>query len=400
MVGIMSKALILGVSSVQIDAIRYLKAHGWWVIGCSYRNEGAGLELIDQFELIDITDCKAIEELGRKEKIDLIYSVGSDFATTTVAKVASILGLPTFIPYETAELMQNKVVLRKYLADRNISPIKFKKVSSENDIEEFDHFPAILKPVDSQGQRGIYCGSLQEIKSCYREALKFSRSKTLIVEELLDGPELSANVFVIDSKIIFNEISDRLTLECNSVGIPRSHILPTKICYGETLCETKALIERCIQALSIENGPVYFQIKLTSKGPRIIEITPRLDGCHLWRLIKNVYGVDLLASSLNWLIGDKYISIEINPFKSHKQLSFFYGPTGNVFRKLDYPIGDKGVSYVEYYYKEGDTILAINGSIEKVGYYIESAKEKRHENCCHRGNRTNRKTLGRNTLWA
>ena len=227
----MRKALILGVSSAQVDAIRYLKAHGWWVIGCSYRHEGAGLELIDQFEQIDITDCKAIEELGRKEKIDLIYSIGSDLATTTVAKVASILGLPTFIPYETAELMQNKVMLRKFLADRNISPVKFKKVFSENDLEEFDHLPSDIKTVGQSRptRHFIMLSSLQEAKSCYSEALKFSRSKTLIIEEFIDGPEISANVFVIDSKIVFNEISDRLTLECNSVGIPRSHILPTKM---------------------------------------------------------------------------------------------------------------------------------------------------------------------------
>lgn len=373
----MKKALILGVSCAQVDAIRHLKANGWWVIGCSYRNEGIGLKYIDQFELIDIIDFKLIAELGRKEKINLIYSIGSDLATVTVAKVASMLGLPMFVPYETAKLMQNKVMLRKFLTAKNISPVKFKKVSSEGDLEKLNQFPAIIKPADSQGQRGIFCvNSLQEIKSCYGEALEFSRSKTLIIEEFLDGPEISANVFVIDSKIVFNEISDRLTLACNFIGLPHSHILPTKNCFGETLFETKALIERCIQALSIKNGPVYFQIKLTSKGPRIIEITPRIDGCHLWRLIKTVGSADLLDASLKWLNGDKPIDLQMNPRNGHYHLSFFYSPPGKVFRKVDYPTRPN-ISYVEYYYEDGETIRPINASMEKVGYYIDNVNEEK-----------------------
>jgi hypothetical protein len=91
------KALMLGVGNAQVDAIRYLKAAEWWVIGCSYRREGRGLELIDQFELIDIVDSAALEELGRNEKIDLVYSVGSDLAMPTVAKVAHNLNLPCFV---------------------------------------------------------------------------------------------------------------------------------------------------------------------------------------------------------------------------------------------------------------------------------------------------------------
>ena len=373
--GRIRKALILGVSSAQIDAIRYLKSEGWWVIGCSYRHEGLGLGLVDQFKQIDIRDFKAIEELGRKEKIDLIYSIGSDLATVTIAKVSAILGLPTFIPYETAKLMNNKFMLRKFLASKNISPIKFKKVSSERDLEELNHFPVILKPADSQGQRGVFCvSSLREIKSCYKEAIKFSRSKTLIVEEFLDGPEVSANVFVSNSKIIFNEVSDRLAFESYSYGIPRGHILPTKNCSIETLVETKALIERCIRALSIENGPVYFQIKITSKGPRVIEITPRLDGCHIWRLIQNAYGVNLLAASFNMIMGDNSIDLQINPCMENYHLSFFYSPTGKVFKKIDYP-ERSNMLYVEYYYKDGERIRPINGSMEKVGYYIESEDE-------------------------
>ena len=78
----------------------------------------------DQFEPIDITNFGGIEALGRKENIALLYSVGSGFAMPVVAKVASNLGLPTFIRYQTADLAQNKCILRNFLAARNISPVR------------------------------------------------------------------------------------------------------------------------------------------------------------------------------------------------------------------------------------------------------------------------------------
>lgn len=69
----MRKALILGTGAAQVDAIRYLRNAGWWVIGCSYLREGPGLSLVHEFRQINITDVPALEELARDEGVELIY---------------------------------------------------------------------------------------------------------------------------------------------------------------------------------------------------------------------------------------------------------------------------------------------------------------------------------------
>jgi len=365
------KALILGIGHAQVDAIRCLKEAGWRVIGCSYRHEGKGIGLVDQFEQIDIKDFAAVEGLGRNEKIDLIYSVGSDLAISTVAKVATKLGLGSFIQFETADLLLHKPKLRGFLAKNSISAIEYKEFSNIGDLVDWNHFPAIVKPPDSQGQRGIFgANSHREIKVGFESALKFSGTKTLIIEEFLDGPEISVNSFVIDSRVVFNAISDRIIVEGCPAGIPQCHFYPTRSCPGETLAETEALIERCIKALAIQNGPVYFQIKLTAKGPRIVEITPRLDGCHIWRLIKTVSGIDLLDASFKLLSGDNHINLKINSPNERHQLSFFLSPPRQMFKKVDYPVQERA-SYVEYFYEDCEIVHPLNGVLEKVGYYIE-----------------------------
>ncbi|NIV28208.1 MAG: ATP-grasp domain-containing protein, partial [Anaerolineae bacterium] len=368
------KALILGTGSAQHDAIKRLKERGWWVIGCSYRHEGRGLDLLDQFELVDVKDHDGVEALGRREGVELLYSVGSDFAMLTVARVAPRLGLPTFVPYELAELMNNKIMLRDHLSATGISLVEYRGVRSSADLQGWNRFPAIVKPADSQGGRGVFGAStMDEIRAGLEESIRLSSSGSAIVEEYLDGAEISVNAFVLDGDPIFSEVSDRFVAPGSFRDIlpPRGHGAPSAWCQGQDLCQTQTLVERAIKALGIENGPVYFQIKLTAKGPRILEATPRLDGCHIWRLLKMVYGVDLLDASFRWLDGRRStIDLRVRANKGRHQLMFCLCPTGEIFSFADHE-QPAGAFPRECYYQDGDTVLPVHGTMEKVAYYLQ-----------------------------
>lgn len=363
------KALILGVGNAQLDIIRYLKDKGWWILACSNQCHEKTIELVDRFELIDILDTDSLESLAREENVHLVYSIGSDLAVESIARIASNLGLSTFIEPKTSQLLSNKLFLRDFLTTNNLSPVRFKKICTREDIIGWDIYPCVVKPVDSQGQRGVYIAyTAQDIETGLTESLNYSRSKMLIVEEYLDGPEISVNAFVAGSRIVFSQISDRLVVEGYSAGIPRAHRIPASGS-DEQLAQTTELVERCVDALNIENGPVYFQLKITRDGPRIIEITPRLDGCHLWRLIKVSGGPDLLEASVNLLTKDKIPKLKNNLKHTICRLEFFLCPPGRVFNKADYHEQDKSL-HLEFYYRDGDVVKPINGVMEKVGYYI------------------------------
>lgn len=367
---IIKKAIVLGVGNAQVDLIRYLKAEGWWVIGCSYRREGRGLEYVDQFALLNIADVDGIECLGRSEKVD-VYSIGSDLAMPTVARVASRLGLPSLVRAETAELLQSKILLRGFLNEHAISPIRHKKVCEQGDLDAWRIFPAIVKPVDNQGQRGVFlAASLEEARAGLENSLQFSRSKTLIIEEFLEGPEVSVNTFVVNGETVFNEVSDRLVVEGYAGGIPRGHIYTSVHCPEVTCLETQKLTALCNRALGIENGPVYYQAILTRDGPRIVEVTPRLDGCHMWRLIKMASGVDLLEACVRRLLGEAPPGLQVKPQMQPHYLGFHYLPPGREFYRADHPTS-AGAGYLEYYYSDGEAVRPINGYLEKLGYYIE-----------------------------
>ncbi len=363
----MKRALVLGVVASQADAVRYLQSEGWYVIGCAHERRGVGLNVVDQFELVDIKEIDAVEQLARSEGVDIIYSVGSDLAIHTAAEVSMALDLPYFIDLSTIELIDNKTRLREFLNSRGISSVSYARVTSKEEIISFDQFPAMVKPTDSYGQRGVFkVENKVEAKKRFDIASQHSTNGDVLIEEYLDGPEISVNAFVEDSTVSFAVLSDRIVAN-ETRGVPKAHVVPSVAATGyeddvvDLVCQT-------VEALNIITGPLYYQMKLTSEGPKIIEIAPRLDGCHLWRLIKHSSGVDLLEATFQSLTGEQSTQLSVNKTTPYR-LEFLLETPDKPFDRDQYVVPEESV-YSEFYYESGDKIRATNSVLEKVGYCI------------------------------
>lgn len=362
-------ALVLGVGAAQCDLILRLKRAGWHVVGCSYRHEGAALEDVDEFALVDIVDQDRVEQLARNIGADLVYSIGSDVAMPVVAEVAERMGMPAPIAAATARLMQNKGAFRAFLNAEGISPVRHRTFRSPSEIEDWDCFPAIVKPVDSQGQRGVMrvlsAGTLAEEAA---RALEASRSGEAIIEEFLDGPEISVNAFVLNGETVVQEISDRIVRDDGS-GAPSAHVYPSRHTTATQAVMVRDLVRRSNAALELRSGPVYYQIKLTAAGPRIIEAAPRLDGCHLWRLIAMCGGVDLLQASIDVMVGESPTLFKPTPGPAPLRLDIFYGRDGELFTPSRFDVAE-GTVFEAWYFAEGESMRAISGASAKAGYAI------------------------------
>lgn len=367
----MKRALILGVVGSQADAIRYLQSNGWYVIGCAHEKRGAGLELVDQFELVDIKEKDAVWQLAKSEDVDFIYSVGSDLAIQTATEVSKELNLPYFIEPSTVELIDNKVRLRDFLNSRDISTVAYECVTSKEEIAQFNHYPAVIKPTDSYGQRGVFrVESEEEAEQKFDSAAKHSSGGNVLIEEFLGGPEISVNIFLDQSDILIAVLSDRIVAD-DTRGVPKAHVIPSEAAVGYEK-KTIELIRQTVNALDITDGPLYYQMKITERGPKIIEIAPRLDGCHLWRLIKHSCGVDLMEASFQSLTGQQPSNLAADEINPHR-LEFFLETPNKTFEQSQYSISDQSV-YSEFYYESGDEIRETNSALEKVGYYILGEK--------------------------
>lgn len=361
--------LILGAGNFQIDAIEHCKRAGYRVLGCSYRDIDPGIPLLDAFRQVDIRDIEGVIAFAREEGAIAVYSVGSDIAIPTAIAASERLGLPHFISYETACVCQDKGKMRAILADSGWS-VPFTVARDAREAAEFGQFPAMMKPVDSQGQRGCFrVDSPEDVERLFEKSSAHSNTGDVIIERFIDGPEVSVNAFLRDGKIEFFMPSDRFSYSEYPGGIIKEHGLPCRSLEEDGLERVRQLVEQVTQRIGIKDGPVYFQIKLEGQQPYVIEVTPRLDGCHMWRFIRHYCGYDLLAATFQLLLGeDAPAQPAPQPREGDWRLQFLNSEPGVSFDRANYDV--EGSDFLLWYYETGDTVLPINGFMEKCGYRI------------------------------
>lgn len=364
------KVLILGAGNAQIDAIDYCKEHGWTVYGCSYTNTDKGIPLLDHFKQVDIKDAEGIAAYAKEEAVDVVYSVGSDLAMPTVMKVSEMLNLPHFISHETAQICQNKSKMRAALGSDFRGNLPFAVVSSLEEAITFDHFPAMMKPTDSQGQRGCYrVNSREDIEENFEKSLGYSNEGRVILETFISGPEISVNTYSAGGKLIFAIVSDRIVFDEFPGGIIKEHLIPSEFAGEETQKKAVDLAGRVIEKLKITDGPAYFQMKLEDGEPYILEVTPRLDGCHMWNLINHYCGVNLLDMALQHLVSGKVPAVPEEKPGEPMKLAFMCEAPGKPYDRSKYDVSH--ADYVCWYYENEDIVRKLNGFMEKGGYRIE-----------------------------
>ncbi|MDO5538516.1 MAG: ATP-grasp domain-containing protein [Eubacteriales bacterium] len=365
------KVLILGASNAQIDAIEYCKSHGFEVCGCSYTTADNGIPLLDHFGQVDIKDVDGVVALAKKFGVDAIYSVGSDIAIPTVMEASEILGLPHFISSETAKICHSKHLMRSALGQDFVGNAAFVVCGTLEEALTFEDFPAMMKPVDSQGQRGCFrVDSKEDIEKNFATSLGYSVEGKVIIETFVDGPEISVNAYMQDGELRFAVVSDRIVFDEYPGGIIKEHLIPSTFADEKAKEEAIDLVKRMAEKLHIDNGPCYYQIKLDPENhPIILEVTPRLDGCHMWNLIKHYCGADLLDACFVHLLDNKPVLTQPAVFpKTEYKLAFTCKETGASFDRSEYDC--TGAEYIFWYYQTGDRVRKVNGFMEKGGYLI------------------------------
>lgn len=363
----MQRFLVLGVGNAQVDILNYLKGN-FELHACSFAQEGRGIELCDYFELIDIINIDLLIKYCQTKRMDFVYSVGSDIAMPTISKVSEVLDMPCFTSYQTSLSCNSKNMFREKLK-KKWGAVRFQNILSANPELLNLPLPLMVKPNNSQGQRGVsLINSYDELDKAYFAAKKHSRDGSVIVEEYIAGQEISVNTFIHNGTIIFFILSDRISWPGSTSGAIHKHLLPCSLNSNAQENVIK-LVKGVIKTLGIDNGPAYFQIKIEGEMPRLIEVTPRLDGCHLWRLIKIATGVDLLGMTIESLTKGKVSPVNATSVSNQWTLEFFCAPPNTIVDINNFSVHPK-CFYHEFYYNDGEFVKEINGYMEKCGYQI------------------------------
>jgi biotin carboxylase len=213
-------------------------------------------------------------------------SPGADWPVGVAARVAERLGLPHPLDAATGTVVTSKARQRERFAaagvpqPRSLGP-------------DADTFPSVVKAVDRQGQRGLtLVERAEDLGPAVARAVDESRSGAWLVEELVEGPEITVNAFSADGELTPLTVTDRLTAEPPAFGVALAHAWPS---VHDTVAAAEAA-RAAAAATGVREGPTYTQVRLGPDGPRVIELAARLGGGHDAELCEAALGVDL-----NWM---------------------------------------------------------------------------------------------------
>ena len=214
----MKTIMILGASILQLPAIEKAKEMGLKVIVADIdpNAEGFSVDGIVKKEISTI-DTSAILEVAKQYRIDGIITLASDMPMQSVAVVCNEMGLAG-ISEDTALKTTNKAVMRDVLKDNGIPVPLYFRVNSKNEFLEAVEkvrktgCRCIVKPVDNSGSRGVNLLSPDvDLNEVYKYSRQYSHSGEIIVEEFMEGPEVSVETLAVDGLIHVIQITDKLT---------------------------------------------------------------------------------------------------------------------------------------------------------------------------------------------
>jgi biotin carboxylase len=364
------RLLVLGAGPAQLGLIEAARANAIWTAVCDRDPAAPGFRLADRRCIVSIEDEPAIERLASALQIDGVIAPGSDWSVALAARVAEKLGLPHPIAAATGVLATNKLRMRERLAEAGV-PQPHWEILREGETPELRP-PCVVKAPDRQGQKGF---SLvlepAELAPAIEAARVVSRSGVVILEELVEGPEVTVSGFALDGELVPVAVTDRVNAEPPAFGVALAHVWPSP--YADAAAE---VTRRSVEALGIENGPWYAHLRVSRGGPEVIEVAARVGDGHDAELVRAATGVDLNRLALAAVLGERLEPAEATaqpePRVGGAVTRFLVAPPG-VLESVEVPQGLPGVVQVRIYREPGFVFAPLRRPSDRAGAVLAVA---------------------------
>lgn len=298
------KALVLAGGLPQVKLINELKSRHIEVLLADYYPEPVAKPYADRFFQISTLDVPAITDLAKKENVDFLITVCTDQALLTVAKVSENLGLPCYLDYQTALNVTNKQHMKDIFFANNISSARYLILENydESIVKDFT-FPLIIKPVDCNSSKGVkkVC-TKEDLKIAFKNAIDMSRTNTVIIEDYIDGVELSVDVYVENGIAKVLNIS-----ELEKIPEKDKFVIFRSSCLDNISTQIKDKIQKTSQQIAnsfnLKNSPMLIQLISTGTDIFVLEFSARTGGGEKFEIIEKVSGFDVIKAVVDLTLG-------------------------------------------------------------------------------------------------
>lgn len=373
-----------------LGGLRYLKpvidaAHkqGYYVITADYLPNNIAHKWSDEYCNVSIIDKEAVLREAQRLKIDGIMSFACDPGVVAASYVQNKMGLPSFGPFESVEILQNKDKFRAFLTKNGFNVPQAKGFDSvEAAMQEFYWYPwpVIVKPTDAAGSKGVTrVDKAEDLKPALEYAMEHSISGHIIVEEFIDKKGCSSDTdsMSVDGKLVFTSFcAQRFDSEATNPYTPAAYSWPSTFTKEEEAYLTSE-IQRLLTLLKLKTVVYNIEVRVAPNGkPYIMELTPRGGGNRLCEMLRYATGVDMITAITRAMVGDPILEpIEQKPYNGHWAEIILHADESGIFDHLEIS-NDLPAEVVEedLWVENGDKVDSFEGANNAIGTLVLNFK--------------------------
>jgi biotin carboxylase len=330
----------------------------------------------------DPTDQAALSAAGQvlADRDDLAgVFTRTEWYVVPVARLARQLGLPTTAP-EAMQACRNKATTRSLFARHGVPSAASVSVRSRQEAEAAAQrigYPVVLKPASHAGAIGVIrADTPAQLTAAYRAANQAAglgaESTSVLVEEYLDGPEISVEC------VTHRGATTVVAVNRKAISAP-PHFEQLAHCVdaADPLLDVVTPAARAaINALGITDGVSHIEMRLVEGRPHLIEVNGRLAGDMIGHLVRLATGIDLPRAAADIACGR---APDLTPNRSSAAaIQLIYPDVSGTLRRVYFDgICPRWLERVHFQHQAGDPLLlpADGGNMftARIGYLITTA---------------------------
>lgn len=376
----MATILQLGAGELMKHSIRQIQAMGHQVYVVDKNPTAPSFAIADGYAPIDLVDIDGITDYAREIGANAIIAV-NEAGVLSAASASQRLGLRGLHP-DTALKALDKGMMRQVWRESNLSQPDFVVVDSAEKISEAAArigYPLIIKPTMNWGSRGISrVESPDDLQWSMDFAAKHQRSGNIIVEQCIDGTEMTIEGLMKDGFVSILAKSDKEHQPHPKFRVAMGLNYPAK--FDESILkQADELIISAAKALGIDNCAIHSEVMVLDGKVYLIEMGARPGGGHIFgQIAEAASGVCMPQALTSILLGE---DVDIRPKHQNGAVYRFFAPQPGIFQSaegVEEARQIEGVLDFGFHMETGTVVNPIEGDADRPGYCVTTGATRDH----------------------
>ena len=368
------RLMLLGGIRYLLPAIEVAHKYGFYVVTVDYLPNNIAHKFSDEYHNVSILDKEAVLALANNLQIDGILSYAVDPGVLAASYVAEKMNLPFSCSYNTALILQDKSLFRKFLTNNgfNVPTAKGYAEIEEalNEINIF-HWPVIVKPVDSAGSKGVTrVDDPNNLEAAIVHALDESHNGHFIIEDFLEKEGLSSGSesFFVEGELKYNAFYDQyFDVDACNPFTPSAECWPANK-PDSILNEVRIQLQKLGTLLGFGTGLFNIEWRVSNGKVYLMEVSPRAGGNRLAEILNYATDVDVIEAEVLKALGEPLSYIHEPNYKGHYCILVLHSDKSGIFKGVEIDKSFKGeVIEKEIRVDIGDQVEPFTGANNAIG---------------------------------